>query len=116
MLRSDTVKDDSGAHALFTEQTSSASQMTAAKVMDVIATLPDCDGQAADAVSAYTQLKMEDASKLQKIPNSEGPDTWIRLPRHQWPKSWSNIEDPVVPLGRNLYGHSLAGLLWERQF
>ena len=26
------------------------------------------------------------------------------------------VEDPVVPLERNLYGHPLAGLLWERQF
>ena len=26
------------------------------------------------------------------------------------------MEDPVVPRGRNLYGHPLAGLLWERQF
>ena len=34
----------------------------------------------------------------------------------QWPKSWSNMEDPVVPLERNLYGHRLARLLWERQF
>ena len=25
------------------------------------------------------------------------------------------MEDPVVPLDRNLYGHPLAGLLWERQ-
>ena len=32
------------------------------------------------------------------------------------PKSWSSVEDPVVPLERNLYGHPLAGLLWERQF
>ena len=37
-------------------------------------------------------------------------------PRHKWPKSWSSMEDPVVPLERNLYGHPLAGLLWERQF
>ena len=28
----------------------------------------------------------------------------------------SKIEDPVVLLQRNLYGHPLAGLLWERQF
>ena len=47
---------------------------------------------------------------------SECPDIWIRLPRHKWPKSWSSVEDPVVPLERNLYGHPLAGLLWERQF
>ena len=26
------------------------------------------------------------------------------------------MEDLGVPLERNLYGHSLAGLLWERQF
>ena len=26
------------------------------------------------------------------------------------------MEDPVVPLERNLYGHPLAGLLWERLF
>ena len=26
------------------------------------------------------------------------------------------MEDPVVPLERHLYGHPLAGLLWERQF
>ena len=58
---------------------------------------------------------MEDAPKLLKIPKSECPDIWIGLPRHKWPKSWSSMEDQVVPLERNLYGHPLAGLLWERQ-
>ena len=111
VLRGDIVKDDSGSFAVFTEQGSSASQMTAAKVMDVISRLPGCAGQAADAVSAYTQVKMEDAHKLLKIPISECPDIWIRLPKHKWHKSWSSMEDPVVPLHRNLYGHRLAGLL-----
>ena len=55
VLRGDIVKDDSGSCAVFTEQGSSASQMTAAKVMVVISRLPGCDGQAADAVSARTQ-------------------------------------------------------------
>ena len=59
---------------------------------------------------------MEDASTFFEIPKSECPDIWIRLPRHKWPKSWSSMEDPVVPLERNLYGHPLAGLSWERQF
>ena len=110
------MKDDSGSYAVFTEQGSSASQMTAAKVKDIISRLPGCDGQAADAVSAYTLGNMDSAPKLLKIPKSEHPDIWIRLPRHKWPKSWSSMEDPVVPLERNLYGHPLAGLLWERQF
>ena len=115
VLRGDAVKDDFGAHAVFTEQGSPASQMTAATVTDVIASLPGCAGQAADAVSAYTRVKMEDAPRLIKIPKSERPDVWIRLPRHKWPKSWSDIEDQVVPPERNLYGHPLACLLWERQ-
>ena len=45
--------------------------MTAAKVMDVISRLPGCAGQAADAVSADTHVKMEHAPKLFKIPKSE---------------------------------------------
>ena len=78
---------------------------------------PDCHvAQAADAASAFSQVKMEDAPKLLKIPKSECPDIWIRPPRHKWPKSRSSMEDPVVPLERNLYGHPWAGLLWERQF
>ena len=36
VLRTDIVKDDSGSCVVFTEQGSSASQMTAAKVMDII--------------------------------------------------------------------------------
>ena len=77
VLRGDIVKDDSRSYAVFTEQGSSAAQMTASKVMDIISRLPGCAGQAADAVSACTQVKMEDAPKL-KI---ECPDIWIRLPR-----------------------------------
>ena len=106
VLRGDIVKDDSGSYAVFTEQGSSASQMTAAKNMDIISRLPGCDGQ----------VNMEDAQKLLKIPKSECPDIWIRLPRHKWPKSWSSMKDPVVPLELNLHGHHLAGLLWEKQF
>ena len=75
VLRGDIVKDDSGSYAVFTEQGSSASQMTAAKLMDIKSRLPTCSGQAADALSAHTQVKMEDAAKLLNIPKSECPDT-----------------------------------------
>ena len=94
----DGVKDDSGSDAVFTEQGSSASQMTAAKVLDFA-------GQASDAVSAYAQVKVEDAPKLVKLPESECPAIWIRSPRHQCPKSWQKIEEPDVLLKRNSYGH-----------
>ena len=63
------MKDDSGSYAVFTEQGSSASQTTAAKIKDIISRLPGCEGQAADAVAAYAQVKMEDAPKLQKNRN-----------------------------------------------
>ena len=66
VLRGDIVKDDSGSYAVFTEQGSSASQMTAARVMDIISRLPGCAGQAAGAVSASSHVKMEDAHKLFK--------------------------------------------------
>ena len=95
VLRGDIVKDDSGSYAVFTEQGSSASQMTAAKIMDIISRLPGCARQAADAVSAHTQVKMDDASTFLKNPKSENPDFWIRLPKHKWPKSWSSMEDPA---------------------
>ena len=76
--------------------------------MDVIARLPGCGRQAAHAISTYTQVKMEEVRMSRYL------DTPTET--HKWPKSWSSMEDPVIPLERNLYGHPLAGLLWERQF
>ena len=74
------MKDDSESYAV-------VSQMTAAKVMDIISRLSGSAGQIADAVSAYIQIKMEDTPKLLKIPKSECPDICICLPRHKWTKS-----------------------------
>ena len=115
VLRGDILEDDSESYAVFSEQGSSASQMTAAKVMD-ISRLPGCSGQAPDAVSVETQVKIEDAPKLLKIPKSECPDISIRLPKHKWPKSWSSIEDPVVPLERNLFSHPFGRTVVKKQF
>ena len=38
------------------------------------------------------------------------------ITKTQMAQTMSSMEDPVVPLERNLHGHPLAGLLWERQF
>ena len=67
VLRVDIVRDDSSSYPVFTEQGSSPSQMTAAKVMVIISRLPGCAGQAADAVSAHALVKMEDAPALLKL-------------------------------------------------
>ena len=88
---------------------SSASQMTAAKVMDTISKLPGCAGQAADAVSSYTQVKMEDAPTLLKIPKSECPDIWIRLPKHKWPKK----HGPVWKTQLFLFSGICTVILWQ---
>ena len=42
-----------------------------------------------------------------------GTETWVRLPRDQWPKSWDGMEDPVCPLVLALYGHPDSGTDWE---
>ena len=108
------VKDDSGSYAVFTEKGSSASQMTAAKVMDDTARLPGCAGQEADAVSAYTQVKMEDALTLLRnskvrvqISGYVYHDTNGENHGHQ------TLKIQLFLFERNLHGHPLAGLLWE---
>ena len=110
------MKDDSGSKAVFTEQGSSASQMKAAKVMDVIARPPDFAGQAADAVPAYTgkyERRSEIAEKS-RVMMSTTTDVW------------ANIQDPLVllerksewsptrrPLVEETMGKVPLGLRWE---
>ena len=60
VFRACIVGDDSGSYAVFMEH--------------IISRLPGWAGQATDAVSAYTQVKMEDGPKFWKIPESECPD------------------------------------------
>ena len=90
VLRGNIVKDESGSYAVFTEQGSS--QMTAAKVMDIISILPGCAGQAADAVSAYTRQKME----YEKI--IENSQIW--LSRHLDSSSTTQMATIMVQYGR----------------
>ena len=108
VLRGDTVRDDTGHFAVFSEQGTSASHLAAAKFIDAIARFPGNDGSDSDAIGAYTQVP------LKELEDSEGIETWISLPKNRRPASWSKFKDPVCKLTRNLYGHTLAGLLWEK--
>ena len=100
--RGDIVKDDSGSCAVFTEQGSSASPMTAAKSHG-------CHLQTATvrwtgsrrSISLHPSKNGRCSQMITKIPELECPDIWIRLPRHKWPQSWSSMEDTVVLLERN---------------
>ena len=69
--------------------------MTAVKVMDIISWLPGCARQAADAVSAYTQVKMEDAPKLLKTENSK-----IGMSRHLDSSTTTQMAEIMVQYGR----------------
>ena len=71
VLRGYIVTDDSGAYAVFTQEGSSASQKTAEKVMDINSRLPGCAGHVVDAVSAYTQVKMENGRCSQIVEKSQ---------------------------------------------
>ena len=113
VFRGDGVTDEDGTYAVFTDQGTSASLMAATKFLDLIARLPGNKGEDSDAVSAYTQIKLSEARKL--LGTDVLPETYIRLPKNRQPKPWEGIEDPVCPLLRNLYGHPLAGLLWDKR-
>ena len=100
-MRNDILKNDSGSHAVFTEQSLSSSQMTAARVMDVIAGLPECAGQAADRVSVYTQITMEDAPSCSKFHNQNV--LIYKGDRYLWPER-PEIIRPEAVVGRIISG------------
>jgi len=97
------VKDELGLHAVFADLGSAPVGMSASKMQDLVGLLPGCVEELADAVRAYTQARLS------------GTATWVRLPRDQWMRGWSDhFVDPVVPLKLALYGHPDSGSRWER--
>ena len=90
--------------------------MTAAKVMDINQGFQDVQDKQLMQYPLALRSKMVDAPKLLKFQNRNVQTFGFVYHDTNGPKSWSSMEDPVVPLERNLYGHPLAGLLWERQF
>ena len=104
VFRGDQVRDDTGHFAVFTEQSTSASHLESAKVLDAIARFPGNDGEDADARGAYHQVILEEE------PEYKDTETCIPFPRNRRPKSWDKFTESVYLLKRNLYGHPLAGL------
>ena len=97
------VTDENYEVAIFNDLSSAPSTMEAAKAVDIIACLAGNTGELADAPQAYTQTFLL------------GTETWVSMPKDQWPKSWiGKYHNPVVPLLRALYGHPESGGWWER--
>ena len=59
--------------------------MEASRAADAYGCIEGHEIQQCDAEQAYTQAELD------------GTTTWVRLPRDQWPESWSNMKDPVCP-------------------
>ena len=97
------VRDQDGNWAIFQDLASCPSTMAASKVADYYSLSPGHDGEQADAEMAYTQAEFS------------GADTWVGIPREQWPTSWfdKNGEpkywSPVCKLIKALYGHPDSG-------
>ena len=84
--------------------------------MDLVGRFPGNIEEDSDAIKAYTQVRLDNLEALLGV--TEGKEvqavTWISLPPSRRPRSWEKIQDPVCILKRNLYGHPLAGLIWEK--
>ena len=109
------VTDQYGRAAIFEELSSCPATMAASKACDLVACLPDNDGQQSDAAMAYTQAPFL------------GTETWVLVPRHQWPKRGSKhhhkwyypdgsprFKRPCNRMLRALYGHPQSGGWWEQ--
>ena len=108
VFRCDIVKDDSGSYAVFTEQGSSASQMTAAKMWIYF-----------KKTSVIRRTSSRRSIRVHPSQNGRCTDVFFFLEKKHLKigmfryldTSCSSMEDAVFPLERNLYGHFLVGLL-----
>ena len=127
VLRGHFVKDDSGAHVVFTEQGSSASSMTAVKVMDVIARWPGCAGHAADAVSVSPRLTwrmLPDCSEFQSLNvqmcgyifhELDGPNPGQTLKTQCFfSNELCTVTRLLASCGKRPYEEVLLGLGWQK--
>ncbi len=95
------VADHTATMAVFQDIGSSACLLTAFKIVALVAAAPGNKGEQSDAPQAYTQAELQ------------GIETWIELPREQWPEAWEKFRRPVCRLRLALYGHPMSGVYWE---
>ena len=87
VFQGNNVQDENSNTALFSELGSSPASMEAGKVLDAYGSQPGFACEQADGKQAYTQTTLK------------GAETWVRLPRERWPRSWiGKFKDPVVRL------------------
>ena len=64
VFRGDITKKADGSYAVFSDQGTSSTHMAGTKMVDAVARMPGMIGEDADAIGAYTQIKLADADRL----------------------------------------------------
>lgn len=84
------MKDIDGHYVVFSEQGTSSSHMAATKFIDAIARMLGMDGEDSDAMSAYTQVELNNVSRLLGK-GCQFVDTWDTLPRLLVPTEFQHL-------------------------
>jgi hypothetical protein len=85
VFRGNDVVDENWDIAMFQELGSAPATMTSAKVCDLHGLLEGHIVENADATQAYTQSGLG------------GAETWVSLPREEWPESWKHMKRLYAP-------------------
>jgi hypothetical protein len=97
VFRGNVVVDEGWDVAMFQELGSAPATMVAAKFCDLCSLIRNHVNENADATQAYTQSLLG------------GAETWVSLPREEWPDSRKHMKRFACPLDKTLYGHPDAG-------
>ena len=102
-FRGDSVKDATGAAAVFQELTASPTSIQSANANIAFGLLPGHRSETSDAPKAYCQSLLK----------ARAP-TWVCIPRELWSPAWKGkYRRPCCRLLKALYGHPESGAHWE---
>ena len=107
VVRSDIVKDDSGSYAVFTEQGSSASQITPAIVMDIFRDLPDAQDK------QLTQYLITPRSKWKIHRYWKFQSQNVQIFGYVYQNTNGPIHGPVRKIQSSLLNEICTVILWQ---
>ncbi|CAE7214446.1 unnamed protein product, partial [Symbiodinium sp. KB8] len=104
VYRGDKIYDELGNLVQFTDTATNPTAITALNVALWFACMPGNTASSSDAIQAFLQSVLPE-------------ETWVALPPELWLDKWHRQfkkgDRVVVRLKKSLYGHPLAGKLWE---
>ena len=104
VYRGDLIRNESDELVLFADTATTPTALVALNIALFYGCMKDCAISCADAIQAFLQAPLED-------------ETWVVLPEELWLCSWhqrfAKGSKLAVRLLKSLYGHPLAGRLWQ---